>query len=93
MDKCKTSLNESDIQRKEYEEKCVELTNDLFLKQQELARVNIQKEEYEAEIKDLKSDRYLLKKIPSGRPKSTIKTKISKPMSCNVTKFMRNEHE
>ncbi len=53
----------------------------------------IQIEEYEAQIKDLKSDRYLVRKLPAGKMKSTIKTKISKPMSARVTKYMRGEHE
>ena len=45
------------------------------------------------EISELKSDRYLIKKIPSGRKPNTNKTKISKPMSARVTKYMRGEHE
>ena len=54
---------------------------------------NMQIAEYKAQIKDLKSDRYLIRKIPAGRTKNTNKTKISRPMSNNVVKFMRGEHE
>lgn len=53
----------------------------------------LQIEEYKAQIEDLKSDRYLIKKIPADRSKSKIKTKISKPLSARVTKYMRGEHE
>lgn len=71
----------------------LKLQNEVFEIKMELASANIQKEEYEAQIKDLKSDRYLVKKIPSGRKPNTNKTKISRPMSGNVVKFMRSEHE
>lgn len=71
----------------------LELQNEIFEVKMELASANIQKEEYEAQIKDLKSDRYLVKKVRSGRTPNTNKTKISKPMSSNVVKFMRSEHE
>ena len=53
----------------------------------------VQIEEYEAQIKDLKSDRYLVRKLPAGKTPNTVKTKISKPMSARVTKYMRGEHE
>lgn len=59
----------------------------------EIKSKEIQLEEYKLEIKDLKSDRYLIRKIPAGRTKNTIKTKVSKPMSGNVTRYMRGEHE
>lgn len=71
----------------------LELKCELFEVTNELAKANMQKEEYEAQIKDLKSDRYLVRKIPSGRTKNTNKTKISKPMSARVIKYMRGEHE
>ena len=71
----------------------VQLENSLFETQQELARVNIQLELCKDEINDLKSDRYLVRKIPSGRTPNTNKTKVSKPMSSRVTKYMREEHE
>lgn len=71
----------------------LELQNEIFEVKMELASANIQKEEYEAQIKDLKSDRYLVRKIPSGKTPNTNKTKISRPMSGNVVKFMRGEHE
>ncbi len=69
------------------------IQNELFKVKMELACSNIQKEEYEAQIEDLKSDRYLIRKVPSGRTPNTNKTKISKPMSGNVTRYMRGEHE
>lgn len=59
----------------------------------EIKSKEIQLEEYKLEIKDLKSDRYLIRKIPAGRTPKTIKTKVSKPMSGNVTRYMRGEHE
>ena len=59
----------------------------------EIKSKEVQLEEYKLEIEDLKSDRYLIKKIPAGRTKNTIKTKVSKPMSANVTRYMRGEHE
>lgn len=75
------------------EDNRIKLENELFETKQELARVNIQLELRDDEIKELKSDRYLIKKIPSGRKPNTNKTKISKPMSARVTKYMRGEHE
>ena len=75
------------------EDNRIKLENELFEIKQELARVNIQLELRDDEIKELKSDRYLIKKIPSGRKPNTNKTKISKPMSARVTKYMRGEHE
>ena len=77
----------------ELKDERVQLQNDLFEIKLKLATANIQKEEYEAQIKDLKSDRYLVKKVRAGRTPNTNKTKISRPMSANVTKFMRSEHE
>lgn len=71
----------------------LKLQCEVFEAKNELAKANIQKEEYEAQIKDLKSNRYLVRKIPSGKTPNTNKTKISKPMSGNVVKFMRSEHE
>ena len=71
----------------------LQLQNEMFEVKMELASANIQKEEYEAQIKELKSDRYLVKKVRAGRTPNTNKTKISRPMSGNVVKFMRSEHE
>lgn len=71
----------------------INLNVELFDTKNKLATANIQKEEYEAQINELKSDRYLVKKIPSGKTPNTNKTKISRPMSKNVVKFMRSEHE
>ena len=45
------------------------------------------------EILDLKSDRYLIKKIPSGKTPNTVKTKLSKPMSATVRKFMKENFD
>lgn len=87
------SLKEKIKENKNLNDVIVELKNDLFKAQLELGTANAQKEEYEAQIKDLKSNRYLVKKIPSGRTPKTIKTKVSKPMSANVTRYMRGEHE
>lgn len=69
------------------------LETELFESKQELAKYKIQCESYELQIEDLKSDRYLIRKIPSGKTPNTNKTKISKPMSARVTKYMREEHE
>lgn len=77
----------------ELKEEKVKLQSELFETKLQLGTANAQKEEYEAQIKDLKSNRYLVRKIPTGRTKNTIKTKISKPMSGNVTRYMRGEHE
>lgn len=71
----------------------LQLKCELFDANNELAKANMQKEEYEAQIKELKSDRYLIRKIPSGKTPNTNKTKISRPMSGNVTRYMRSEHE
>ncbi len=45
------------------------------------------------QVEDLKSNRYLIKKIPSGRTKSTIKTKISMPMRESVRRFMKENFD
>lgn len=70
-----------------------QLLTKTFNMELEIKSKEVQIEEYKLEIKDLKSDRYLIKKIPAGRTKNTIKTKVSKPMSANVTRYMRSEHE
>ena len=87
------SIKEKLERNKQLEDNRIKLENELFEIKQELARVNIQLELRDDEIKELKSDRYLIKKIPSGRKPNTNKTKISKPMSARVTKYMRGEHE
>ena len=79
-------VDELTEEKKEFEIKMFNLAS-------EVSMYKIQCEEYEAQIEDLKSERYLVKKIPSGRTPNTIKTKISKPLSGNVTKSMRGEHE
>lgn len=45
----------------------------------------------ETEINELKSDRYLIKKIPSGKTKNNIKTKISPQIKPQVREFMQKE--
>ncbi len=87
------SLKEKMQENNKLKEDILKLKNELFDAKHELASANIQKQEYEAQIKDLKSDRYLIKKVPSGRKPNTNKTKISRPMSSRVTKYMRGEHE
>lgn len=78
---------------KQLREEKIKLQCELFEAKNELAAANIQKEEYEEQIKDLKSNRYLVRKISSGKTPNTIKTKVSRPMSSNVTRYMRGEHE
>lgn len=71
-----------------------QLENQLFETNQELVRYKIQCEEYENQIRDYRTEgRYLVKKVKSGRTPNTVKTKVSKPMSARVTKYMREEHE
>lgn len=64
-----------------------------FNLEHEIKEKQIEIEGYKAQIEDLKSDRYLIKKVKAGRTPNTNKTKISKPMSTRVTKYMRGEHE
>lgn len=78
---------------KQLESETLQLQCELFDAKNEIAKANMKKEEYEAQIKDLKSNRYLVKKVRSGRTPNTNKTKISRPMSGNVVKYMRGEHE
>lgn len=87
------SLKDKNKEISELKEEKLNIETELFQIKLDLASANIQKEEYEAQIKDLKSDRYLVRKIPAGRTPNTNKTKISKPMSGNVTRYMRGEHE
>lgn len=87
------SIKDKDKKNKKLEEERINLESKLFENTLELKSVKIQLEEYEDQIKDLKSDRYLIRKIPSGKTPNTNKTKISKPMSSRVTKYMREEHE
>lgn len=71
----------------------VKLKTDLFNKDLELSTANVEIDNYKEQIKDLKSDRYLIKKVPTGRTKNTIKTKVKAPMKASVTRYMRGEHE
>ena len=64
-----------------------------FNLEHEIKEKQIEIEAYKAQIEDLKSDRYLIKKVKPGRTPNINKTKISKPMSTRVTKYMRGEHE
>lgn len=87
------SLKDKIEENKNLNDLIAELKSDLFNKELELGTANAQLEEYKLQIKDLKSDRYLIRKIPSGKTPNTIKTKVSRGMSANVTKYMRGEHE
>ncbi len=87
------SIKDKTKENKKLEEERINLESKLFENTLELKSVKIQLEEYEEQIKDLKSDRYLIRKIPSGKTPNTNKTKISKPMSSRVVKYMREEHE
>ena len=87
------SLKDKIKKIKELDENRINIENQLFDTKQDLARVNIELDLKNEEIDVLKSNRYLVKKIPSGRTPNTNKTKISKPMSARVTKYMRGEHE
>lgn len=87
------SIKNKMLEIEQLKEEKVKLQSDLFQAKLELGTANAQMEEYKMQIEDLKSDRYLIKKIPSGRKPNTNKTKISKPMSARVTKYMRGEHE
>ena len=61
---------------------------------QEMLSYKIQCEEYEKQIEDYKTEgRYLVKKLKPGRTPNTIKTRVVKPMSSNVVRYMRDEHE
>lgn len=87
------SLKEKAKENKNLNELISQLKSDLFNKELELGTANAQLEEYKLQIEDLKSDRYLIRKVPSGKTPNTNKTKVARPMSANVTKFMRGEHE
>ena len=78
----------------EIEEKRCDLENKLFETNLELGKVRIELEQCQEQIKDYKTEgRYLVKKVRAGRTPNTNKTRISKPMSSRVTKYMRGEHE
>ena len=87
------SLKEKVKENKNLNDLIADLKSDLFNKELELETANAQLEEYKLQIKDLKSNRYLIRKIPSGKTPNTNKTKVSRPMSSNVTRYMRGEHE
>ena len=87
------SIKNKMVEINQLKDEKVKLQSELFEIKLELGTVYAQMEEYKLQIQELKSDRYLIKKIPSGRKPNTNKTKISKPMSARVTKYMRGEHE
>lgn len=88
------SIKEKIKENEELEEKRCNLENKLFETNLELANIKIQLELCEEQIKNYKTEgRYLVKKVKAGRTPNTIKTKIAKPMSTRVTKYMREEHE
>ena len=87
------SIKNKMIEINQLKDEKVKLQSELFEAGLELGIAYAQMEEYKLQIQDLKSDRYLIKKIPSGRKPNINKTKISKPMSARVTKYMRGEHE
>lgn len=87
------SLKDKLEENKKLNDEIAQLKSDLFNKELELGTANAQVEEYKLQVEDLKSNRYLIKKVPAGRTKNTIKTKLSKPMSARVTSYMRGEHE
>ena len=88
------SLKEKIKQIEELEDKRCELENKLFESNLELGNIKIKLELCEEKIKDYKTEgRYLVKKVRSGKTPNTNKTKISRPMSRNVVKYMREEHE
>lgn len=70
-----------------------ELIKDNSCLKDDIVDLEIQIKSLEEEIKDLKSDRYLIKKIPSGRPPKTQKTKISLPMKPSVRRHMKEVHD
>lgn len=93
--KKKLDSNKKLIQKnKELSKENEELQTKLFENDLEVKRLSIQIEEYKAQIEDLRAEgRYIVKKVRAGRTPNTNKTKISKPMSGNVTRYMRGEHE
>ena len=93
IDSADKSLKDKINENKNLNDLIVDLKSDLFNKELELGTANAQLEEYKLQVKDLKSDRYLIRKVPSGKTPNTIKTKVSRGMSANVTKYMRGEHE
>lgn len=93
IDSADKSLKDKIQEINKLNDEIVQLKSDLFNKELELGTAKAQTEEYQLQVKDLKSDRYLIKKVPAGKTKNTNKTKVSRPMSSNVTKYMRGEHE
>lgn len=93
IDSADKSLKDKLQEISKLNDEIVELKSSLFNKDLELSNANVEIDNYKEQIKDLKSDRYLIRKISSGKTPNTNKTKISKPMSANVTKYMRGEHE
>lgn len=72
----------------------LELESKIFELNQDMIRYKIQCEEYEKQIEDYRTEgRYLIKTLKPGRTPNTIKTRISKPMTGSVVRYMRGEHE
>ncbi len=87
-------VNSFEYEKQQVTDELLETQGELFNANLELKKYKIQCEEYEQQIKDYRTEgKYLIKKIKAGRTPNTIKTKISKPMSGNVIKYMREEHE
>ena len=93
IDSADKSLKDKLQEISKLNDEIVKLKTDLFNKDLELSTANVEIDNYKEQIKDLKSDRYLIKKVPTGRTKNTIKTKVKAPMKASVTRYMRGEHE
>lgn len=94
VDSADKSLKGKLEQIKELDDINNQLITKTFNLELEIKSKEIQLEEYKCQIKDYQTEgRYLIKKVRTGRIPNTNKTKISKPMSGNVVKYMRGEHE
>lgn len=93
IDLLEKELRDIDESKDDVLKELLETQAELFNEKLEKNKYKIQCEEYQHQIEDLKSDRYLIRKIPAGRIPNTNKTKISKPMSSSVVRYMRDEHE
>ena len=88
------ALKEHSRQIKELDKTNDELLTKTFNLELEIKSKNIQIQQYEEQINDYRTEgRYLVKKVKPGRKPNTNKTKISKPTSTRVIKYMRGEHE
>ena len=89
------SLLEDTTKEVELQKKAkLELECKIFELNQEVAKYKIQCEEYEHQIEDYRTEgRYLIKTLKPGRTPNTIKTRVAKPMTGSVVRYMRGEHE